>query len=217
MSEIVINEEGDSIWIDPKEKLESIKKALLPHLQQLKLKWDRNENSQFPRKLDFSGIIANRLTLEMHKFPIVPTKYALEINHETLKQYVTCYFELIEFIMCYYDEFISTKNIFCQFLGVESFVYNRLLLSQNYDIVAEMQFVEGHLVDSNMLLAQTGKIKEKSTEIRLRSSDLGHNINIKPAIDEKPQINVIAYDVDSVKSMISGFGLNMKSIENNKK
>lgn len=217
MSEIILNEDGVNIWTNPLEKLEAVKSALLPHLQRLKVKWETNEHSQYPRKLDFSGIIANRLTLEMHKFPIVPTKYALDISYETLRQYVTCYFNLIEFIMSYYDEFISTKNIFCQFLGVESYVYNQLLLSSHPDILAEMQFVEGHLVDSNMLLAQTGKIKEKSTEIRLRSSDLGHNINIKPAIDEKPQINVVAYDVDSVKNMISGFGLNTKMLDNKKK
>jgi hypothetical protein len=96
-------------------------------------------------------------------------------------------------------------------------VYNNWLLSGNPDILAEIQFVEGYLVDSAMLQAQTGKVKEKSTEIRLRSSDLGHNINIKPAVDEKPQIQVVAYDLDSVQRAISGFGLNMKSIENKKK
>ena len=217
MSDIVLNPDGTSIWTDPHTKLDAVKSALLPHLQRLKVKWDANENSMYPRKLDFSGIIANRLTLEMHKFPIVPTKYAVDIDHQTLREYVSCYFDLIEFIMSYYDEFISTKNIFCQFLGVESYVYNQLLLSPHPEILAEIQFVEGHLVDSNMLLAQTGKIKEKSTEIRLRSSDLGHNINIKPAVDEKPQIQVVAYDLNSVQKAISGFGLNMKSIENKKK
>ena len=67
------------------------------------------------------------------------------------------------------------------------------------------------------MASQTGKAKEKSTEVRLRANNFGHNINIKPAIDEKPQINVVTYDIDSVKSMISGFGLNTKTIENKKK
>lgn len=216
MSDIVLTPDGESIWADPQEKLKVIKAGLLSHLQKIKMKWDTNESSQYPRKLDYSGVIANRLTLEMHKFPIVPTKYAIDIDADTLRAYVSCYFDLLEFIMSYYDEFISTKNVFCQFLGVDSYVYNQWLISENPQVLAEIQFVEGHLVDSAMLLAQTGKIKEKSTEIRLRSADLGHNINIKPAIDDKPQINLVAYDIESVQRAISGFGLNTKKIGNKK-
>lgn len=217
MSEIILNADGTSIWTDPKEKLEAVKVALLPHLQRIKTKWEMNESRQFPQKLDFSATILSRLTLAFRKFPLVPSKYAIDININTLKQYTSCFFDLIEFIMSYYDEFICTKNVFCQFMGIESFVYNQWLISPNPDILAEIQYIEGYLIDSAMLQAQTGKVKEKSTEIRLRSSDLGHNINIKPAVDEKPTINVVAYDVDSVKSMISGFGLNTKAIENKKK
>ena len=217
MSDIVLNPDGTSIWTDAREKLEAVKSALTPHLQRIKTKWEYNENSQYPRKLDFSSTILSRLTLAFRKFPLVPSRYAVDIDIETLKQYTSCFFDLVEFIMEYYDEFICTKNVFCQFMGIESFVYNNWLLSGNADILAEIQFVEGYLVDSAMLQAQTGKVKEKSTEIRLRSSDLGHNINIKPAVDEKPQIQVVAYDLDSVQKAISGFGLNMKSIENKKK
>lgn len=217
MSEIVLNPDGTSIWTDAREKLEAVKSALTPHLQRIKTRWEYNENSQYPRKLDFSSTILSRLTLAFRKFPLVPSRYAVDIDIETLKQYTSCFFDLVEFIMEYYDEFICTKNVFCQFMGIESFVYNNWLLSGNPDILAEIQFVEGYLVDSAMLQAQTGKVKEKSTEIRLRSSDLGHNINIKPAVDEKPQIQVVAYDLDSVQKAISGFGLNMKSIENKKK
>ena len=217
MSDIVLNPDGTSIWTDAREKLEAVKSALTPHLQRIKTKWEYNENSQYPRKLDFSSTILSRLTLAFRKFPLVPSRYAVDIDIETLKQYTSCFFDLVEFIMEYYDEFICTKNVFCQFMGIESFVYNNWLLSGNADILAEIQFVEGYLVDSAMLQAQTGKVKEKSTEIRLRSSDLGHNINIKPAVDEKPQIQVVAYDLDSVQRAISGFGLNMKSIENKKK
>jgi hypothetical protein len=217
MSDIVLNPDGTSIWTDAREKLEAVKSALTPHLQRIKTKWEYNENSQYPRKLDFSSTILSRLTLAFRKFPLVPSRYAVDIDIETLKQYTSCFFDLVEFIMEYYDEFICTKNVFCQFMGIESFVYNNWLLSSNPDILAEIQFVEGYLVDSAMLQAQTGKVKEKSTEIRLRSSDLGHNINIKPAVDEKPQIQVVAYDLDSVQRAINGFGLNMKSIENKKK
>lgn len=216
MSEIVLNEEGESIWVDPNEKLDAIKIALTPYLQRIKTKWEYNETRQFPQKLDYSATILSRLTLAFRKFPLVPSRYAMNIDVGTLKQYITCFFDLVEFIMEYYDEFICTKNVFCQFMGIESFVYNKWLLSTNPEVLAEIQFVEGYLIDSAMLQAQTGKVKEKSTEIRLRSSDLGHNINIKPAVDEKPTINVVAYDVESVQRTISGLGLNTKILENKK-
>lgn len=216
MSEIVLNKDGSNIWSNPHQKLDVIKADLTPHLKAIKIKWDFNEKSQFPRKLDYSSTILSRLTLSFRKFPLVPTKYAMDIDIDTLKEYTTCFFDLIEFIMTYYDEFICTKNVFCQFMGIESYVYNSWLISPDPDILAEIQFIEGYLVDSAMLQAQTGKVKEKSTEIRLRSSDLGHNINIKPAVDEKPPINVIAYDVESIQKAISGFGLNTKVIDNKK-
>lgn len=215
MSDIVLNADGTSIWTNPQQKLEEVKNSLLPHLQRIKTKWDYNESSQYPRKLDFSATILSRLTLAFRKFNLVPSKYAVDIDVETLKEYIRCFFDLIEFIMEYYDEFICTKNVFCQFVGVESFVYNNWLISSNPEVLAEIQFVEGYLIDSAMLQAQTGKVKEKSTEIRLRSSDLGHNINIKPAIDEKPQINVISYDAESIAKSLANMGIKM--LDNKKK
>ena len=216
MNDIVLTPDGNSIWVDPYQKLAKVKMAIEPYLQRIKDKWDSNENSQYPRRLNFSSIILSRLTLAFRKFPLVPSKYAIDIDAETLRQYANCFFDLIEFIMSFYDEFICTKNMFCQFMGIESFVYNQWLISGNPNIFAEIQFVEGFLIDSTMIQAQTGKVREKSTEVRLRSSDFGHNLNVKPTIDEKPQINLVAYDLESVQRAISGFGLNTKKIGNKK-
>jgi hypothetical protein len=105
---------------------------------------------------------------------------------------------------------------FCEWLGIDAWSYNQLLISPNPDILAQINFVEEGIINNTLMASQTGKAKEKSTEVRLRANNFGHNINIKPA-DEKPQIQLVAYDLDSVQRAISGFGLNMKSIENKKK
>ena len=69
MSEVVLNPDGTSIWTDAREKLEAVKSAIRPHLERIKVKWDYNEDSQYPRKLDFSSTILSRLTLAFRKFP----------------------------------------------------------------------------------------------------------------------------------------------------
>ena len=217
MSEIILNADGTSIWTDPHEKLEAVKSALTPHLQRIKTKWEYNENSQYPRQLSFNSQLATRLSLIFHRFPIVPSKYAIDIDIDTLKDYVDCFYELVEYIMDYYEDFMVTKVFFCEWLGIDAWTYNQLLLSPNPDILAQINFVEEGIINNTLMASQTGKAKEKSTEVRLRANNFGHNINIKPAIDEKPQIQVVAYDLDSVQRAISGFGLNMKSIENKKK
>jgi hypothetical protein len=217
MSDIVLNPDGTSIWTDAREKLEAVKSALTPHLQRIKTKWEYNENSQYPRKLNFSVVITQRLTLEFRKFPTIQSRYATQIDIHTLKEYINCFYDLVEFIMDYYEDFLVTKIMFCQWLGISAWSYDQLLISPDPDVLTEMSLIDEMLVNSTLLSAQEGKTKEKSSELRMRVEGVGHSVVMKPNVDEKPTINVVAYDIDSVKSMISGFGLNTKAIENKKK
>lgn len=207
MTAIVYNEDGSPIWTDPKEKLDVVKQALEPQLETIKKKWDRNEIAEFPRKLEFNSYINQLLVINFRKFPKVSSKYAVDIDVETLREYVNCYFDLVEFILGYYQEFVSTKPLFCMFCGIEPYCYNQWLISPNPDILAEIQFVETHLEEITVLSAQTGKLKEKSSENRLKSNGIGHNLNLKTAEESAPTINLVSFDVDSVTRQIANMGI----------
>ena len=215
MSDIVMNADGTSIWTDPHEKLEAVKSALTPHLQRIKTKWEYNENSQYPRQLSFNSQLATRLSLIFHRFPIVPSKYAIDIDIDTLKDYVDCFYELVEYIMDYYEDFIITKVLFVNFLRCESYVYNQLLLSPDPDILTEMHIIDENFVNETLLSAEVGKTKEKSSSIRMSVDGVGHSVSLKPTFEDKPTINVISYDVESITKRLENLGVKM--LDNKKK
>lgn len=215
MSNIILNPDGSSIWTDPKEKLELIKKALTPNLQILKTKWDYNESAQYPRKLEYNPFISQSLTLQFRKFPKVPNNYAVDIDVETLREYIDCYFDLVGFILDFYPEFVSTKPLFIMFCGVDPYTYSQWLISPKSEIQSEIQFVETHLEEITVLSAQTGRLKEKSSETRLKSNGIGHNLNLKTEEENTPTINLVSFDAESVARKLENLGVKM--IDNKKK
>jgi hypothetical protein len=145
----------------------------------------------------------------LNQFPIVPTKYAVEIDIDTLKDNINQFYNLVGFIMDYYDDFIITKVLFCNFLRVESYVYNNLLISPNSEILTEMRILDENFVNETLLSAEVGKTKEKSSSIRMSVDGVGHSISLKPAFDEKPTINVISYDAETVAKSIANMGIKL--------
>lgn len=213
MKQIPINQDGELLWANPYEKLEEIKTAMKPCLESVQKKVKQNDMAQFPRKLEFNGYINQMLVVNFRKFPKVPSKYAVDVDVETLKDYSTCYFDLVAFVLEYYQEFVSTKPLFCMFCGVEPYCYNQWLISNDPDIVTEIQFLETHFEEITVLSAQTGKLKEKSSENRLKINGIGHNVNLKNNDDNIPTINLVSFDVDSVQRQIANMGI--KVIEKN--
>ena len=215
MSEIVLNADGTSIWTDAREKLEAVKSALTPHLQRIKTKWEYNENSQFPRKLEFNPFLSQTLVLNFRRYPKIPSNYAIEIDIHTLREYIDCYFDLVEYILQFYPEFVSTKSLFILWCGVDSYAYSQWLISPNPDILAEIQFVETHLEEITILSAQTGRLREKSSETRLKSNGIGHNLNLKNTEETTQTINLVSFDKDSVLRKLENLGVKM--LDNKKK
>lgn len=209
MSNIVLNGDGSNIWIDPHKKLEAVKTALTPHLQRIKTKWEVNEVAQYPRKLEYNPFISQSLTLQFRKFPKVPNNYAVDIDIDTLRDYIDCYFDLVEFILNYYPEFVSTKPLFIMFCGVDPYTYNQWLIDGSSDIQSEIQFIETHLEEITVLSAQTGRLKEKSSETRLKSNGIGHNLNLKTSEENVQTINLVSFDKESVMRKLENLGVKM--------
>lgn len=209
MSDVILNADGTPIWTDPHKKLDAVKTALTPHLQKIKTKWELNEVAQYPRKLEYNPFISQSLTLQFRKFPKVPSNYAVDIDVDILRGYIDCYFDLVEFVLGYYPEFVSTKPLFIMFCGVDPYAYSQWLISTNSDIQSEIQFVETHLEEITVLSAQTGRLKEKSSETRLKSNGIGHNLNLKTSEENVQTINLVSFDKESVMRKLENLGVKM--------
>ena len=61
MNDIIIDEEGNSIWATPEERLNEIKGILKEPLEKIAARIDRNEKSMYPQKLNFLPSITNLL------------------------------------------------------------------------------------------------------------------------------------------------------------
>ena len=219
MSEIIYDEQGnpiwsDNTWIDPNEKLETIKSKLSSKLDTVKRKVDANDKSMYPRKLNFNPYITSSLLNELSSYQNVQYNDAIAISIDTLKEYIGAFRKLWSWVLDYYIDYIATKQQFCAFCGISYNAYNQLLLNDNPEIAVEMERLEGDLGEVQVLSAQSGLNKEKTTETRLRADGIGHGMNLKNEEERKQIIQIVSYTPDAINQKLANMGL---MIENKKK
>ena len=215
MQRIILNSDGSSIWADPNEKLLAVQKSLESSLETISRKIDANDHAMYPRKLNFNTYITTLLLNTLSVYPNISFNDATAIDINTLKEYIKAFRQLVNWILGFYQDYVCTKEQFNAFCGFSYAVYNALLLNENPEIVAELERLEGFFGELQLISAQTGMVKEKTTETRLRSDGIGHGMNLKNEDDKKQTINVISYDAESVAKTLTNMGI--KFIDNKKK
>lgn len=215
--DIVIDENGESLWFDAFEKLEKIKGSITPELQTIKIRYEKNENSDYPRKLNFNANLTQVLFIAFSKFKKVPYNYAISVDAETFRDYANAYMELLSFIKGFYPDFIGSKATFTSFMGISANAYaNILTTSQDPDLVAEIESLNDKLCELEVVSAQSGISKEKSTETKLRADGVGYGLNLRPDIQSITINNNLKLDKENVDRRIASiFG--SKMLDDNKK
>lgn len=216
-TEIVIDENGEPLWVNAFEKLEKIKESITPELQTIKIRYEINENSDKPRKLNFNANLTQILFIAFSKFKKIPYSYAISIDAETFRDYADAYMQLLSYIRDFYPDFIGSKTTFTAFMGISANAYaNILTTSQNADLVAEIESLNDKLCELEVVSAQSGISKEKSTETKLRADGVGYGLNLRPDIQSITINNNLKLDKENVDRRIASiFG--SKMLENNKK
>lgn len=179
---IYINSDGSIMFTDAQEKLQDLKKHIQPKLIDIKERLEINDMAIKPRKLNFNTALTTLILNFLSKYENVPHHYAVKIDKDTLREYILAFREMVSFVLEYYNDYVCTKEQFNAFIGIGYGAYSELLNSANGDILAEMERLEGFFSELQFVSAQSGVFKEKSTETRLRSAGVGHNLNIKPDI-----------------------------------
>lgn len=216
--DIVIDENGEPLWFDAFDKLEKIKESITPELQTIKIRYEKNENSDYPRKLNFNANLTQVLFIAFSKFKKVPYNYAISVDAETFRDYANAYMELLSFIKGFYPDFIGSKATFTSFMGISANAYaNILTTSQDADLVAEIESLNDKLCELEVVSAQSGISKEKSTETKLRADGVGYGLNLRPDIQSITINNNLKLDKENVDRRIASiFGSKMLENKKNK-
>ncbi len=192
-----------------------MKEKIKPHLEVVAKKMQDNDNSLKPRKLNFNTYIATNLFNILSIYPNVPHNVATNIDKDTLREYILAFRELVSYIILYYCDYVCSKEQFNAFIGISYGAYNSLLTSSNPDVLAEMERLEGFFGELQFAAAQTGLLKEITTETRLRADGIGHAMNLKNDDDKKMSITMNVYDPDAVNRQLGNI-MGKKWIESKK-
>lgn len=87
------------------------------------------------------------------------------------------YMHLISHINVYLA-FLPSKQTFCSFANITTYVYNELLQDVNFSQV--FNSIEDYLIDANFTSSQAGIVDGKVTIAKLQTKDSGHNLIKSP-------------------------------------
>ena len=140
-----------------------------------------------------------RKAFKYSKYEIMPTLTPMQVNaklNELLRMYkpmnleeakkvkdteflvaLKWYMHLISYINKYLA-FLPSKQTFCSFANITSYIYNELLQDINYSAV--FNSIEDYLVDANFTSSQAGIVDSKTTIAKLQTKDAGHNLVKSP-------------------------------------
>lgn len=216
METIVINEDGSFLWTDPQIKLDKLKQDVEPKLREISLRYERNESSQYPRKLNYNTQITTILMNSLSQFKNIPNIYVNGMSAETFRDYIIKFREMVSWVLEFYPDYVCSKEQFNAFMGITFSAYNDLLNSSNPDILCEAERLEGFLGELQLVSAQTGIFKEKTTETRLRADGIGHNLNLRPDVQSITVNNNYKLGAEEVNKRLQSI-LGGKFLENKKK
>ena len=203
MSDIILDENGNSIFGDPAERLAEIEQILQPKLADIKNKIDMNNRRDFPQKLNFLPAITNILDANLRKRPLVRYDYAVQIDRETLQAYANAFFDLLIFIREYVPEYIANKQTFCAFASMAVPAFNQLRNSNDGDIVAITDNFSDSFDDSNMTSAQGGTTNATATFNRMRARGIGQDAVLKADEQAQTNNNVLIMDNETVRKQLN--------------
>lgn len=111
-----------------------------------------------------------------------------------------------------YAVFPPTQKNFCGFIGISTVTYNNYRESDEADRREIMEKIDNYITDSQLALAQTGKIKEVSTIYRTKAEN--KMIEAQAPIVFKNEMKVDLDEMMSqVKALKSGQPLELKQNE----
>ena len=181
------------------EYKQNLREYLDEGLKELVKKLDENSRALNPVKI--YSYIRNRNARGM-----TPT-YSVEELY-LLFEYYQQYIEKIN----EYETFPPTQKNFCGFVGISATAYNNYRESDEADRREIMEKIDNYITDTQLALAQTGKIKEVSTIYRTQAEN--KMIEAQAPIVFKNEMKVDLDEIMSqVKALKTGQAIELKPNE----
>lgn len=200
---VIIDEGGNNIWLDPQGRLSDIERVLKPKLEDLAMRLARNEQKMYPAKLNFIPTITNYADPYLRKAPLVRYDYAIQVDEEMLEDYKNAWFDLMIFIREYVPDYIANKQLFCAFMCISVSAFNYLQTSSNGNIVAIIESLLDSFEDTNMTSAQGGAVNSNATFNRMRAKDSGYNMQLKADEQNNDANKIVIIDNDKIKRQLA--------------
>ena len=201
--EIILDENGNSIWGDPQDRFIEIKNILQPHLEDIKKKIEANDKRMYPQKLNFIPNITNLLDGYLRKRKLVRYNYAINIDSDTLQEFSVAFFDLLIFIRQYVPEYVANKQTFCAFVSISVSAFNDLRNSQDGDIVSIIDNLSDSFMETNMSGAMGGTVNTTATFNRMRAKDSGYSMQLKADEQQQGSNTLVIMDNETAKKKLS--------------
>ena len=139
----------------------------------------------------FDGSNLNPLVIQSYFFKSITPIQSREpeYNAEKLGIVFELYSEIITEVNMQLGEFLPTISGFCTFAGITTATYKNYRKSSDIDMRTVCEKISDYCFDSNISLAQKGKLSEKSTIYRMK-------VEQDKSEKAEPQIHIHANDLD---------------------
>lgn len=139
----------------------------------------------------FDGSNLNPLVIQSYFFKSITPIQSREpeYNAEKLGIVFELYSEIITEVNIELGEFLPTISGFCTFAGITTATYKNYRKSSDIDMRTVCEKISDYCFDSNISLAQKGKLSEKSTIYRMK-------VEQDKSEKAEPQIHIHANDLD---------------------
>ena len=139
----------------------------------------------------FDGSNLNPLVIQSYFFKSITPIQSREpeYNAEKLGIVFELYSEIITEVNIELGEFLPTISGFCTFAGITTATYKNYRKSSDIDMRTVCEKISDYCFDSNISLAQKGKLSEKSTIYRMK-------VEQDKSEKSEPQIHIHANDLD---------------------
>lgn len=184
----------ESMYVNSKidnleEVVEEKKKALSEQL--IEYKTSVLETKMTKDGTPYTGVNLNPLVIQSYFFKSITPIQSREpeYNAEKLGIVFELYSEIITEVNIELGEFLPTISGFCTFAGITTATYKNYRKSSDIDMRTVCEKISDYCFDSNISLAQKGKLSEKSTIYRMK-------VEQDKSEKAEPQIHIHANDLD---------------------
>lgn len=170
---VIYDENGNPVD-ELAERNEEIKEKLAPILEEFLKERDANVYSKRPPKLGYR--FTKQIYLVLAGYGQMSADKFLSLDYDDIYDYWLKYLELTAYYNRYF-EIVDNKQLFCNFLGINTRQYAELEKSEDDDIRGLMNSINSTFIGLGFVATESGNADSRAVSVRLRANgEAGHSV-----------------------------------------